>query len=425
MRINPNIQSVRNLRNLQHVGGQRSAVSKKEISKGASEPQDRISISDQAKMGEKAGKTTGLAGQQGAKETKQDEFLNKLDKNLTEKEGELFKEIDNLSASDKQTVEQLQKEVNEFADKEEAKTGVKTDRTALLSQRIIAEPSLQGSGAVKEKASEYLKARNVHDAGNYGYAMGQAMGEGMEANQKILQGVGKSKGDDYIVKLEQNLLKSSENLANEIKNLSPEDRKTLAKLEKEVNSFAEMEEKATGQKIDRAALLAQRIMTEPSLQGKEKLQKASADYLKAQRDYDMGTYAYAMGQTMGAGMEQNQALLAGLKGAAEGGAGGPEGPGQTPPGGGTPNNGGPQGPSGTTYTEAAQKAKEMQDDLQQARTIYMQMAADRQKWMMKMWEILQDLQTSIMDIMQQVALRRAQTMDAIAAKWAAVLGGYA
>lgn len=78
----------------------------------------------------------------------------------------------------------------------------------------------------------------------------------------------------------------------------------------------------------------------------------------------------------------------------------------------------------TSYTEAANRAKAAQDDLQNARAIYVQMAADRQKWMMKMWEILRDLQTQIMEIMQSVALRRASTMDDIARKWGACLGDY-
>ena len=108
--------------------------------------------------------------------------------------------------------------------------------------------------------------------------------------------------------------------------------------------------------------------------------------------------------------------------------GGPGGPGNIPPGGpGGPGNvppGGGEMPSSSPYTDAANQQKLRQDDLQGAQTIYTQMAADRQKWMMKMWEIIQDMQTKMMEIMQGVAVRRAQTMDNIAAKWAACLGGY-
>ena len=74
--------------------------------------------------------------------------------------------------------------------------------------------------------------------------------------------------------------------------------------------------------------------------------------------------------------------------------------------------------------DLAAKQKAAQDDMQQAQTIYMQMAADRQKWLMKMWEIIQDTQTKMMEIMEDVALRKSKTMDTIAAKWAACLGGY-
>lgn len=106
--------------------------------------------------------------------------------------------------------------------------------------------------------------------------------------------------------------------------------------------------------------------------------------------------------------------------------GGPEGPGGQQPGGQQP--GGPGGPGGTpsnSETDKANRNKAMQDDFQQAQTIYMQMAMDRQKWMAQIWKILQDTQNEITKIMQEVAVRRAQTMDAMAAKWAAVLGGYA
>ena len=87
-----------------------------------------------------------------------------------------------------------------------------------------------------------------------------------------------------------------------------------------------------------------------------------------------------------------------------------------------PGNG--EQPPSSQYTEAANQQKLRQDDLQNAQTVYMQIAADRQKWMMKMWEIIQDTQTKMMEIMEGVALRRSQTMDSIATKWAACLGEY-
>lgn len=88
-----------------------------------------------------------------------------------------------------------------------------------------------------------------------------------------------------------------------------------------------------------------------------------------------------------------------------------------PPGNGPPNN-------PPSASDIAAKQKAVQDDMQQAQTIYAQMAAERQKWLMKMWEIIQDTQTKIMEIMEGAAVKRSKSMDTIAAKWAACLGGY-
>jgi len=98
-----------------------------------------------------------------------------------------------------------------------------------------------------------------------------------------------------------------------------------------------------------------------------------------------------------------------------------------PPGGAAPGaQAPPPGPenSAPSMTDVAMKQKEAQEDMQKAQAIYAEMAASRQKWLMQMWQIIQDTQTAIMQMMQDAALRRAKTMDAIAAKWAACLGGY-
>lgn len=81
-------------------------------------------------------------------------------------------------------------------------------------------------------------------------------------------------------------------------------------------------------------------------------------------------------------------------------------------------------PPSTPYTDAANRAKQIQDDIQQANQIYIQMAAERKKHMMMIWKILQDLQTEIFEMIQQSVVLRYKTMEAIANKWAAVLGGY-
>jgi len=104
----------------------------------------------------------------------------------------------------------------------------------------------------------------------------------------------------------------------------------------------------------------------------------------------------------------------------------PAPPGGAPPPG-DPSQPAPQPgpPPATPAADAAQKAKMQQDDLQAAQTIYMQMAADRQKWLMEMWKILQDTQTAIYNIVEAVILNREKVTMDIAEKWAAVLGGYA
>ncbi len=84
----------------------------------------------------------------------------------------------------------------------------------------------------------------------------------------------------------------------------------------------------------------------------------------------------------------------------------------------------PPGNNPPSAADIAAKQKAVQDDMQQAQTIYIQMAAERQKWLMKMWEIIQDTQTKIMEIMEEAAIKRSKTMDTVAAKWAACLGGY-
>ena len=103
-------------------------------------------------------------------------------------------------------------------------------------------------------------------------------------------------------------------------------------------------------------------------------------------------------------------------------------PGGMPPGGMPPGGMGMAGGSipprmGTTATEAAQAAQQAQNDAQQAQTIYAQMAADRQKSMMQMWKIFQDLQTSVFQMMQDAMAYRQQVMYKAMDAWDAVLRG--
>lgn len=229
---------------------------------------------------------------------------------------------------------------------------------------------------------------------------------------------------------EKSLFAAGEKMSNEIKNLPPEKKEILAQIEEEVNQYAESTEQTIGQKVDRSALFAQRVMNDDRLKDQKSLKDSASNYLKVHGEYDKAFNQDLSNRIARAGgpVGMTPEMLSAMGGAPLPGGPGqappgePGAPGQTPPG---QQPGQPGAPvSETPMTDAANKAKMAQDDMQQARSIYMQMAADRQKWMMKMWEILQDLQTQIMEIMQGVAMRRAAKMDAIAAKWAAVLGGY-
>ena|GEM_PF-5583999 len=74
-------------------------------------------------------------------------------------------------------------------------------------------------------------------------------------------------------------------------------------------------------------------------------------------------------------------------------------------------------------TEAATAFQNAQQDGQNAASILMELAAQRMKWQMQIWQIIQELQTSIMEIVQSVLLNRAQTMDKIHQAWTSVIRG--
>ncbi len=58
---------------------------------------------------------------------------------------------------------------------------------------------------------------------------------------------------------------------------------------------------------------------------------------------------------------------------------------------------------------AAEQSK--QTDIQQAQTIYAQIAADAQKQRMERWKLEQDVQTKIFEIIQDVAVNKCKTAD--------------
>jgi hypothetical protein len=63
-------------------------------------------------------------------------------------------------------------------------------------------------------------------------------------------------------------------------------------------------------------------------------------------------------------------------------------------------------------------AMQMQNnDYQNAQTIATQMQSDNQKQQMERWKILQDTQTKIFEIQQDVTANKAQTQDKAYKKW--------
>ncbi|MBM3461346.1 MAG: hypothetical protein FJX76_04520 [Armatimonadetes bacterium] len=57
------------------------------------------------------------------------------------------------------------------------------------------------------------------------------------------------------------------------------------------------------------------------------------------------------------------------------------------------------------------------NDFQNAMTISTQMQADAQKQQMQRWKILQDTQTKIFEIQQDVTVNKARTQDKMFNKW--------
>ena len=68
-------------------------------------------------------------------------------------------------------------------------------------------------------------------------------------------------------------------------------------------------------------------------------------------------------------------------------------------------------------SNTASMAQMAASDFQNAQTIYTQMQADAQKQEMSRWQILQDTQTKIFEIQQDVTVNKAQTQDKKFDKW--------
>jgi hypothetical protein len=57
------------------------------------------------------------------------------------------------------------------------------------------------------------------------------------------------------------------------------------------------------------------------------------------------------------------------------------------------------------------------NDQQNAMTIYTQTMAETQKSQMRRWQILEDTQTKIFEIQQDVTVNKAKTQDKMFGKW--------
>ena len=68
-------------------------------------------------------------------------------------------------------------------------------------------------------------------------------------------------------------------------------------------------------------------------------------------------------------------------------------------------------------TQAASMFSMVVNDQQNAMTIYTQTLAQTQKQQMDRWKILQDTQTKIFEIQQDVTVNKAKTQDKMFKKW--------
>jgi len=79
-------------------------------------------------------------------------------------------------------------------------------------------------------------------------------------------------------------------------------------------------------------------------------------------------------------------------------------------GGGGLTVGGGGGGGGNAANQAAQFQMQA-TDMQQAQTVMTQIAADAQKQQMERWKIMQDVQTKMFEISQDVTVNKAKTAD--------------
>ena len=98
-------------------------------------------------------------------------------------------------------------------------------------------------------------------------------------------------------------------------------------------------------------------------------------------------------------------------------AGGPDGP-DDPKG---PK--GPKGPKHESEAEAAARMQKLQQEHQEAMKIFAQMMADRQKWLMQLFKIWQDTQTSIMEMVRDTMVNKANSFNSTYKAWTKAFRG--
>ncbi len=72
---------------------------------------------------------------------------------------------------------------------------------------------------------------------------------------------------------------------------------------------------------------------------------------------------------------------------------------------------------GGTLSNIFSMTQLQQNDYNNAQTVAIQMQADAQKQQMERWKILQDTQTKIFEIQQDVTVNKAKTTDKMFNKW--------
>lgn len=96
-----------------------------------------------------------------------------------------------------------------------------------------------------------------------------------------------------------------------------------------------------------------------------------------------------------------------------------------PPGtGGTPDPaaGGTE-PVGASATDAANRAKAYQEDVNNAMSVWWQMKADQAKWWANVWKIMQDTQTEIFKIWQEAYANRQAMWNKVHDMWSKLIRG--